>query len=124
VGCAPGALVGRELLDRASMSAVIERPVAELCLARLAELKEEFDRRAHWGMTRQELAWQGLPKQDKKLLLTLAGVASLDQVEALAAKQYKELTPPERGSVATAVRYVQRLGNKAAVLGAIGAGVA
>lgn len=96
---------------------------ADAALIRLGELKEEFERKANFGRTRQELEWQNLGGTDRKLILMLAGVGTIDAMETLAAKKYRELTPPEREAISVAVRSLRRLVARTASLGAMGAGV-
>jgi hypothetical protein len=94
------------------------------CLAKLAEIRQECERGLYYGHTRQQWEWGSLDQCDRKLVLTLAGVGTLDAVESLAKKSYLELTPPERGSIASALRSLRRLVDKTASLSALGAGVA
>ena len=105
------------------MSAVNESMDVARAFVRLHELKEEFEIKLFYGKTRQEHEWHRLPIADRKLLLMLAGVGSLDALESMAAKSYKELTPPEREAMATAQRSLRRLVRDTQAIGSMSAGI-
>lgn len=104
-------------MDYSGMSAAIQ------ALGRLSELKQEFEQRVYYGKTRQAWEWSGLPVADRKILLMLAGVGNIDAMDNLAKRGYLELTPAERDAIGVALRSLRRLCDKAASLGALGAGV-
>ena len=106
------------------MSAAIYSPVARASLAKLGKIKQECETALYYGKTRQAWEWSRLDQSEKKLLLTLAGVGSIDSLESMAARSYHELTPVERDAVAVAHRSLRRMLNKSHSLGALGAGIA
>ena len=110
-------------LADSSMSAAALSPAAVLAFARLREIRDELEIKLFYGKTRQEYEWHRLPVADKKLLLMLAGVGSIDALESMAGKSYKELTPPERDAIATAQRSLRRLVRDTQALGSMSAGI-
>lgn len=105
------------------MSALTLSPAAVLAFARMREIKEDLEIKLFYGKTRQENEWKYLTAADRKLLLMLAGVGSLDALESMAAKSYKELTPPEREAMATAQRSLRRLVRDTQAIGSMSAGI-
>lgn len=104
------------------MSAALSK-VARESMARLSAIREECETTIFYGKTRQAWQWSTLDQSERKLLLMVSGVGSIDALEAMAARSYLELTPDERGALAVAHRSLSRLLDKSASLAALGAGI-
>lgn len=105
------------------MSAVLLSPAAVLAFSRLNEIKKELEIKLFYGKTQQEYEWYRLPVADRKLFLMLSGVGSIDALESMAGKSYKELTPHEREAMATVQRSLRRLVQNTQAIGSMSAGI-
>lgn len=105
------------------MSEVALSSAAVKAFSRLNEIKKELEIKLFYGKTQQEHEWHRLPVADRKLLLMLSGVGSIDALESMAAKAYKELAPPERDAMATVQRSLRHLVKNTQAIGSMSAGI-
>ena len=86
------------MLDGASMSAANQPSSRDESLAKLRVLRDEFAARTH---DRAPVLWGRLPLELRTILLLLAGIdaAAHYELSALAARDWREFSPPEQALI-------------------------